>query len=240
VPDLSNPKVATSLWEPRAGGGSFANAEYNGSTVLTVTGVLSTTVKSTPTITSPATTNAEILTLIKNLSISRQDQKYVGGGTIWDAFVRALVMNLFCDRFLPQNLFYAYLAQARKHLDQAFDEDRTAIPRALHLYLDCVKFWSQHRNFFTSDEGYMWWVPAGAKQGGKICVPLGSGSPFVLRPYKDNQWLVMGECFAYRLMEPQAFLGPLPENYICVDLFDNAVGRISLSFSQSTHRPCHY
>lgn len=221
VPDLANPGKAAAIWTPRAGGRSLAKAEYNGTTTLTVTGVLSATVNNIQqSIAYPTASNADILKWIRSISIPDQDEAYVGGGTIRDAIFRALIMNLFSERFIPGHAEYPDFIQTKMDFDQATASQPTNITPSLSRYLSCVKYWSQYRTFFTSDEGYVGWVPNVTEPGDKICILLGCDTPIVLRPYKDDRWLVIGQCFVYGLMETEALLGSLPQQVICVDIFD--------------------
>jgi hypothetical protein len=59
------------------------------------------------------------------------------------------------------------------------------------------------RTLAVTELGYLGLVPTGTQEGDCICILLGAGVPFVLRPDGDN-WRLVGESYFYGLMKGEA------------------------------------
>jgi hypothetical protein len=64
--------------------------------------------------------------------------------------------------------------------------------------------WSARRRFALTDSGRLACIPAGAAAGDVLCVLYGSDVPYVLRPTKGGQYIVIGECFVNDIMHGEA------------------------------------
>ncbi|KAH8589839.1 heterokaryon incompatibility protein-domain-containing protein [Bisporella sp. PMI_857] len=62
------------------------------------------------------------------------------------------------------------------------------------------------RTLAVTESGYLGPVPEGTQQGDCICILLGAGVPFILRPEGDY-WRLIGESYFYGLMKGEALSG---------------------------------
>ena len=61
------------------------------------------------------------------------------------------------------------------------------------------------RRFFVSSQGYLGIGPSIMEPGDKLCVLFGGSTPYVIRPTSDpNEFLFLGECYTYGLMDGEA------------------------------------
>ena len=73
---------------------------------------------------------------------------------------------------------------------------------------------------YSKEEGYIGLAPRAAKAGDLVCVLLGSNSPFLLHPLTNNQYQLVGHCYAHGIMNGEALLGPLPGDFHSISPFD--------------------
>lgn len=72
------------------------------------------------------------------------------------------------------------------------------------------------RSFFETTDGYIGTSPADVKPDDKICVLLGGEAPFILRQLPDDSsYQVVGPCYLHGIMFGEAFLGAIPEPWVC-------------------------
>lgn len=62
------------------------------------------------------------------------------------------------------------------------------------------------RNLMATTRGYIGLIPDDAQIGDVICVLLGGPTPYVLRPVGDGDYILVGECYVYGLMNGQALV----------------------------------
>lgn len=79
---------------------------------------------------------------------------------------------------------------------------------------DFASIWNVYRRYFancwfcvTSNNRFAW-VPKIAQSNDKVCIILSANAPFVLRPRKDGQFVLVGECWIQGLMEGEALSLP--------------------------------
>ena len=165
-----------------------------------------------------------------------ESASYVSGGSKVDAYCRTLCSNYFVDQYVPARASMPGFQQSREWLlsilnsqetDVALDADVAAGGRD---YLFNVWRFCSGRNLFMTEEGYIGLAPRAAKAGDCVCVLLGSNSPFLLHPTGNNQYQIVGHCYAHGIMSGEALLGPLPGDYRSVFAFDRTLNRYSHGF----------
>lgn len=62
------------------------------------------------------------------------------------------------------------------------------------------------RNLMATTRGYIGLIPDDAQTGDVVCVLLGGPTPYVLRPVGDGDYILVGECYVYGLMNGQALV----------------------------------
>jgi hypothetical protein len=87
-------------------------------------------------------------------------------------------------------------------------------------YLDWAWNFCAGRSFFTTKEGYIGLAPKAAKPNDRVCVIFGCPSPILLRWSKNLRYQVIGECYVPGLTNGEAILGPLPNQYRPVLVYD--------------------
>lgn len=65
---------------------------------------------------------------------------------------------------------------------------------------------TKSRNLMATTRGYIGLVPSDAQTGDVICVLLGGPTPYLLRPVDDGNYILVGECYVYGLMNGQALV----------------------------------
>jgi hypothetical protein len=69
--------------------------------------------------------------------------------------------------------------------------------------------WCSGRRFFRTANGLMGMGPGSMKEGDLLCLLLGSGVPYILRP-QGGRYLFIGDCYVDDLMEGQGLCGLIP------------------------------
>ena len=165
-----------------------------------------------------------------------ESASYVSGGSKLDAYCRLLCGNYFADHYMPARVSKPGFQQSRECLlsilnfqetDVALDADVAAGSRK---YLRQVRRFCFERYLFMTEEGYIGLAPRAAKAGDCVCVLLGSGSPLLLHPTGNNQYQIIGHCYAHGIMSGEALLGPLPGDYRSVFAFDRTLNRYNHGF----------
>ncbi len=63
---------------------------------------------------------------------------------------------------------------------------------------------SKNRKFSTTERGYYVLGPKVMEEGDIVCVLSGGKMPFCLRPWRDHQYLLVGECYVHGFMDGEA------------------------------------
>ena len=152
---------------------------------------------------------------------------YVSGGSKLDAYCRTLCGNRFSGQYLPANALMPVFQESRECLSSILSPPETNIKMHSNLatcyrqYLSRVFYFCNGTSFFTTEEGHIGLAPRAAKPGDRVCVLLGSNSPFLLRPTGNKQYQLVGCCYTHGIMTGEAFLGPLPDDYRSVFLLNS-------------------
>ena len=99
-------------------------------------------------------------------------------------------------------------------LDEVDDPEGLGAPssneqefRSLYMegqgYCDMAMRYCTERRRAVTNKGYLAQVPTFAQQGDVVFIPLGSATPFVLRP-KLHGYIVVGECYIHGVMNGEA------------------------------------
>lgn len=117
-------------------------------------------------------------------------------------------VDLWKRRALPEQVewahhcFQAILNEYRnEEEDQSVEEDFASI-RMVHSR--CFA----HCQFCVTSNDRFAWVPKITQSNDKVCIILGANVPFVLRPRRDGQFVLVGECWIQGLMEGEALSLP--------------------------------
>ena len=233
VPNWADQDTAYYLTGPGAASGhSRAVARYQGDGVLSSAGVVFATVSSVQEMIFQSTYK-EIINMIQRLAPREvEHHSYVAGGSLVDAFCRTLACNRFCNEYHPPNANFAKFEESRDFvLALNLDEHRLSnIPSETRKLLDFVTTFCSKRSFIITDEGYIGIAPKAAKQGDRVCVILGCRSPLLLRKLSGSQSQVVGQCYFHGMMNGEAFLGPLPDNFAFVNLRNMGRGTYDYAF----------
>lgn len=218
------PSAATLENAGQASGHSVALVEYKGGAVLSVTGVISATISNAKGTMLELNFTSLVDEIQRLAPPNIGNRSYISGGSLIDAFVSAICANSFSKAMRPP---FASLPEFEKsrQLVLAALHDRDLLPTYLEdinasKYMANVLFRGQNRSFVTTEEGYIGLAPKGTRSGDQVCVLLGCPRPLVLRPTSNLQFQVVGECYIHGLAEGEAFLGPLPDHYLTVLVYD--------------------
>ena len=152
---------------------------------------------------------------------------YIDGGSKLDAYCRSLCDNYFVGQYLPAQALMPGFQESREWLSNILSPPGTDIEIDYNVATGCGPYprwvwrFCNGRSLFTTDEGYIGLAPLAAKPGDHVCVLLGSDSPFLLRPTGNEQYQLVGPCYAHGIMCGEALLGPLPGGFRSVFRFDS-------------------
>ena len=152
---------------------------------------------------------------------------YISGGSKLDAYCRSLCDNYFVGQYLPAQALMPVFQESREWLSSILSRSETDIEINSIVATGCGPYlrWVWHfcngRSLFTTEEGHIGLAPIAAKPGDRVCVLLGSDAPFLLRPTGNEQYQLVGPCYAHGIMSGEALLGPLPGDYRSVFPFDS-------------------
>ncbi|OAG21808.1 hypothetical protein CC77DRAFT_933549 [Alternaria alternata] len=59
----------------------------------------------------------------------------------------------------------------------------------------------EQRALITTETGYLGLAPTAVRQGDVVAILFGCRFPMVLRPYLDDMYQVIGECYIHELMD---------------------------------------
>ncbi len=163
----------------------------------------------------------------QKLLLDVKSASYVSGGSKLDAYCRTLCDNYFLGQYLPAQALMPAFQESREWLSSILSPQGTdieidsTIATGYGEYLHYVWNFCNGRSLFTTEEGYIGLAPRAAKPGDRVCVLLGSDSPFLLRPTGTKQYQLVGHCYTHGIMSGEALLGPLPGDYHSVFPFDS-------------------
>ena len=221
----------------KANGHSVARVVHKGGGILNVTGVISATITAAQETRLhdkyPKTITDEIRRLAP---INCEEIRYISGGTLLDALTSTLCVNSFSATTRPPTTRSAGFEQSREVV-RSILQNKTLPPRYFPSadevkYIDSVLTFAEGRSFITTKEGYVGLAPKATKPGDQVSVLLGCTAPLILRPIATSesgqlQYKVLGECHVHGLQDGEAFLGPLPNRWQRVRLWDQDCYRLA-------------
>lgn len=217
VPNWAETDAPKPLWNSGAACAKIeAVTRYQGDRVLRAAGVVFATVSS-----------VLEMTVIKDyhegfgqiLRLAEQIRRLSGCcfecHSVIDAFCRTLCANLFRNRYHPPAASCPSFNDSREAVLEIVRDQKcpSVIAANRRLYFDIVWASCQKRSFIITDEGHIGIAPKATKPGDRVCALLGCEMPLVLRTTSNLHFQVVGECYVDGMMDGEAFLGPVPDNY---------------------------
>ncbi|KAI0551876.1 heterokaryon incompatibility protein-domain-containing protein [Xylaria curta] len=161
---------------------------------------------------------------------------YISGGTLLDAFTRALSLDLFEENFSPTRKELPGLSNSSELLREILgetdllsetleDPDTFSIlnPRNFSNFLSQARDVLQGRCIYDTEEGFVGLAPLKAESGDEVCVIVGCNSaPVVLRPVGGDEYILVGGCYISGIEGGEALLGPLPKQIRIMRVWDDA------------------
>lgn len=86
-------------------------------------------------------------------------------------------------------------------------------------YLMDVQSVAPYRSFFATQDGRLGLGPRITKGGDEIWLPMGATMPFILRPYANGNFRIIGHTYLHGLMHGEAVKGLTAENFEVVTIF---------------------
>ena len=235
VPNWAETDTAQFFWNGgNACGCTEAVARYQGNGVLGAVGVVFETVSGVREMTFQ-NTYQDLVDQIRRLTRREIEHfSYVAGGSLIDAFCRTLCSNIFGDRFHPPTVAHPKFKESREFMLGLFSDkfrEFTTTKGSDHIKnLDIVLLFCSKRSFIITNKGYIGIAPKATKPGDRVCVLLGCQMPLLLRKTSGLQFQVVGECYIHGLMDGEAFLGPLPDNYTALGKWEDVTDAFCFVF----------
>ena len=230
VPNWADKDTASVLgYLVRASGYCEAVARYQGNGVLSAAGVIFETVSSVQEMIFQHTykgqpTYQEIADMIQRLTPPKIEHlSYVAGGSLVDAFCRTLICNKFCNEYGSPDATSPKFEESPEFV-LAFNLDKNEkfnVSLNTKKFLSSVGFCCSKRSFIITEEGYIGIAPNATKPGDRVCVLFGCRTPMLLRKTSGLKSQVVGECYIDGVMDVEAFLGPLPDGFASVSLWNS-------------------
>jgi hypothetical protein len=236
VPDWRRPLATNRFYTLSASGSSTAAAQFDyKQETLTLTGVKCATVTQVqPTSIRPVWEGYSSFESADSIRRSIQfwghPGKYVTGRDAHDAYVRTLCGDIFSHHYNPPSsnfLDYEICSSILNRLlqNRLVEEDDKIISDAYNVkFVNRITAVSHGRSCFTTSEGYIGLAPLETKAGDIICVLLGCHVPMILRPNEEGRFSIVGECYCHGIMDGAVLLGPLPEGFEFVKIFQQRWG----------------
>lgn len=228
VPDWSS-QIGTlemeAFWHASAWISAQASVSRGGT--LRAAGILKATLTTTSSLDEIGTgmrpNKSRIIEVIRKMLPTDLHQPYAGGGSLLEAYARAITFNRLGDQHEPLRQSIPSIGDAKAFLENfnnlaATPGDQTidALPTPILRYIMNAGDAFIGRCFFTTDEGYIGLAPRDSRPSDTVCIMLGCRLPLILRRMKRTerspQWQVVGQCYIQGLMCGEAIHGPFPEH----------------------------
>ncbi|KAF6228712.1 hypothetical protein HO173_011731 [Letharia columbiana] len=235
VPNWTVADTATPLYScGRACGHSEAKAQYREGGILSATGVISASISSADEMVFQCTYRSMADEIRRIAPRNIEDSPYPAGSSLIDAFCSTMCVNSFSDTIRPpqpvlpqfeksREFVLAVLRDHDRHPNSTLDSDESK-------YLGGVASVCENRSFITTEGGYIGVAPKATKPGDQVCVLLGLPQPLVLRQTSGLRYQVVGECYVHGLMNGEAVLDPLPDNYQAILSYDQGLRGYQYAF----------
>jgi len=170
----------------------------------------------------------------KLLAPQNLDGQYVSGCSSIEAYARTLVCDGIADEKDPvgnvwPSLETAKLATQHIHSEANWSPQKFENGAPGQLFLQCV-LRIRGKMFIKCDKGYVGIAPPLTRPGDQVCVLLGCRAPMILRPTKDEKFILVGESFVHGLSKGEGLLGPLPRNIRVAKVIQNVQVGYAIGF----------
>ena len=108
-----------------------------------------------------------------------------------------------CEEWFAQGAAYLTAALADTDLVSAELRDK-AVGGDLYKWTRAANGSASNRSFGRTAQGRYVLGPKAMEKGDVVCVLFGGKMPFVLRPWDDGKFLLVGECYVHGLMQGEA------------------------------------
>lgn len=231
VPDWRTRKQCKDIWNPKACWNSLPQVRYEHNGILKVMGSNAATIEATHNIDLSNTLGPNLeatANAVRQVSAFWEPflfdhPSHVKNGIIAGTLCRTLCCNAFSHRYEPPDPNHLDFERTLTQFLKLVDCKNELCGSLLHdcaPYLDGVYAATLGRIFFITENGFVGLAPRAARRGDQLYVLLGCQSPMLLRPEEDCRFSVVGECYAHGLMDGEALLGPLSDNWTRVARFD--------------------
>ncbi|KAG8165749.1 hypothetical protein KVR01_004301 [Diaporthe batatas] len=140
---------------------------------------------------------------------------YVTGITMKEAYTRTILANALAEHREPWVGHEPGLEDAMRTLEDLYRpeaqrdlEDESLGPHT--GFFGVSRAMIGGRQLMHTSGGHLGIAPPLARQGDIVCVFIGCHTPMVLRPHGEDQFRIVGECYALGISEGEELLGPLP------------------------------
>ncbi|ERF74958.1 hypothetical protein EPUS_05166 [Endocarpon pusillum Z07020] len=229
VPNFAALSRARPIINVRATGDSVCSVEYYDEDILKVSGLTVSTVHEVSDLSPPENSKFPYHNIVKAArrfaSTRNMENLYFDGTTVLEAYCRTICCNRLSDRHMPSNETLPNIQAAQAVLKDILKSETgklADISPAAKIYLDYASDTCRSYSFFDTVRGHIGVCPISAMPGDQLSVFLGCDSPLLIRPAKDGQFKVVGECYVQGLMCNEALLGPLPGHFRRVTRLDKA------------------
>jgi hypothetical protein len=139
--------------------------------------------------------------------------RYINGGTMIDAFVKALICGTVHEDQSPGSGQCPTLEECRSAFLTFVQNGQ--VSSANTNYRAFMQRKLRGRTFGMTSQGYIGALPGSAQIGDDVCCILGANAHLLLRPVPGRRgyFRLVGECYAAGLMDYEALLGSMPERW---------------------------
>ncbi|KAH7371678.1 heterokaryon incompatibility protein-domain-containing protein [Pyrenochaeta sp. MPI-SDFR-AT-0127] len=146
---------------------------------------------------------------------------YPTGESLAQACAWTLACGFFCDKWINYAGIAHSLEDAQKpfqQLQEATDEEGYSFDQYLREFSFRFPFIMNAigKTMFRTSKGYFGVVSAEVLPGDKVCILLGCPMPAILRKERSEEYTFIRCAHIHGLMEGEALLGPLPENWTVI------------------------
>lgn len=148
-------------------------------------------------------------------------RSYVGGETLLDAYVRTFTLDQFAETYSPATTSYPRFAESVELMMKlnSHAEGSPLIEDEQRLF-DRLEDVLSGRLLLETTKKYIGLVPPSALPSDEIYIILGSSLPIVLRHTDSGHYKVVGACYVCGLNDGEAILGPMPQGFRFVQMWD--------------------
>lgn len=140
---------------------------------------------------------------------------YVTGITMKEAYTRTILANALEEYKEPWVGYEPSIEDAMRTLEDLYRPEAERKPEDKSLgpqtgFFGVSRAMIGGRQLMHTSGGHLGIPPPLAREGDVVCVFIGCHTPMVLRPCGNDQFRVVGECYALGISEGEELLGSLP------------------------------